>query len=224
MPSPFPGMDPYLEDPELWPDVHHNLIAVSAEMLQARLRPNHLVRIDERLYEADDPQLIDREAREAYLKVMDRERRVVITRIEFVGPQNKIKGTGAWQSFREACQVPFKAAVHLVVVDLLRGQPSIELPAPRLPSSEYAVFVRRADDPARLLVWQVHLRDRLPAVQIPLQGTIVDPILELQAVLATAYERAGYDLDINYKKEPEPPLSPEHTAWADQLLRSKGLR
>ncbi|MFN0055331.1 MAG: DUF4058 family protein [Planctomycetales bacterium] len=23
MPSPFPGMDPYLEDPGLWPDVHH---------------------------------------------------------------------------------------------------------------------------------------------------------------------------------------------------------
>ena len=22
MPSPFPGMDPYLEDPDFWPDVH----------------------------------------------------------------------------------------------------------------------------------------------------------------------------------------------------------
>lgn len=27
MPSPFPGMDPYLEDPGLWPDVHHGLIS-----------------------------------------------------------------------------------------------------------------------------------------------------------------------------------------------------
>jgi hypothetical protein len=27
MPSPFPGMDPYLEAPELWPDVHHRLIS-----------------------------------------------------------------------------------------------------------------------------------------------------------------------------------------------------
>lgn len=29
--SPFPGMDPYLEDPTLWPDVHLSFIAVMAE-------------------------------------------------------------------------------------------------------------------------------------------------------------------------------------------------
>ena len=28
MPSPFPGMDPYLEDPAGWPNVHVNLITV----------------------------------------------------------------------------------------------------------------------------------------------------------------------------------------------------
>jgi len=27
MPSPFPGMDPYLEEPSGWPSVHHWLIA-----------------------------------------------------------------------------------------------------------------------------------------------------------------------------------------------------
>ena len=26
MPSPFPGMDPYLEHPALWPSVHQGLI------------------------------------------------------------------------------------------------------------------------------------------------------------------------------------------------------
>ena len=25
MPSPFPGMDPYIETPELWPDFHSDL-------------------------------------------------------------------------------------------------------------------------------------------------------------------------------------------------------
>jgi len=33
MPSPFPGMDPYLEAPDLWPDVHARLIAQIAEQL-----------------------------------------------------------------------------------------------------------------------------------------------------------------------------------------------
>ena len=27
MPTPFPGMDPYVEQPGLWPDVHNGLIA-----------------------------------------------------------------------------------------------------------------------------------------------------------------------------------------------------
>ena len=27
MPSPFPGMDPWLEAPRIWPDVHNSLIA-----------------------------------------------------------------------------------------------------------------------------------------------------------------------------------------------------
>lgn len=33
MASPFPGMDPYLEDPTLWRGVHHYLIAIIAETL-----------------------------------------------------------------------------------------------------------------------------------------------------------------------------------------------
>jgi hypothetical protein len=33
MPSPFPGMDPYLEDPHRWPGVHVLLIAAYAELL-----------------------------------------------------------------------------------------------------------------------------------------------------------------------------------------------
>ena len=32
MPCPFPGMDPYLEDPAIWPDFHDRLIARIAEM------------------------------------------------------------------------------------------------------------------------------------------------------------------------------------------------
>jgi hypothetical protein len=33
MPSPFPGMDPYLESPDIWPDFHHRFAEhVSAEL------------------------------------------------------------------------------------------------------------------------------------------------------------------------------------------------
>jgi hypothetical protein len=35
MHSPFPGMDPYLEQPGRWPDVHHRLITAVCDQLQA---------------------------------------------------------------------------------------------------------------------------------------------------------------------------------------------
>src|SRR4051812_46073706 len=54
MPSPFPGMDPYLEAPSLWADVHHEMISVAREMLNERLRPKYVARIEERVYLADE--------------------------------------------------------------------------------------------------------------------------------------------------------------------------
>lgn len=50
MPSPFPGMDPYLEAPGLWPDVHHELLSVIRRDLNEKLRPRYVVRIEERVY------------------------------------------------------------------------------------------------------------------------------------------------------------------------------
>lgn len=57
MPSPFPGMDPYLETPELWPDVHHGIIAQIQAALNPRLKPNYVARVELRVYISteDDP-------------------------------------------------------------------------------------------------------------------------------------------------------------------------
>lgn len=49
MPSPFPGMDPYLEERSLWPDVHSSLISYIREALQPALRPKYIARIGERI-------------------------------------------------------------------------------------------------------------------------------------------------------------------------------
>ncbi|MCO5168840.1 MAG: DUF4058 family protein [Planctomycetes bacterium] len=50
MPSPFPGMDPYLEDPARWPDVHVTLVTALRDALMQRLRPRYVVRVEERVY------------------------------------------------------------------------------------------------------------------------------------------------------------------------------
>lgn len=51
MPSPFPGMDPYLEDPALWPNLHILLIAAMNAILKPQLRPRgYLVSLGERVW------------------------------------------------------------------------------------------------------------------------------------------------------------------------------
>ena len=53
MPTPFPGMDPYLEHPGLWPDVHNGLIAELRNTLAPQLRPGYYVALEERTYLAE---------------------------------------------------------------------------------------------------------------------------------------------------------------------------
>lgn len=52
MPSPFPGMDPYLEG-YLWPDVHSALASKIRQFLAPLLRPKYVARLE--VYLAEDP-------------------------------------------------------------------------------------------------------------------------------------------------------------------------
>lgn len=52
MPSPFPGMDPYLEG-YLWPDVHSALASKIRQHLTPLLRPKYAARLE--VYLAEDP-------------------------------------------------------------------------------------------------------------------------------------------------------------------------
>jgi Protein of unknown function (DUF4058) len=51
MPNPFPGMNPYLESPDFWPQVHHLLISSIFESLVPQLLPKYIVDIEKRVYE-----------------------------------------------------------------------------------------------------------------------------------------------------------------------------
>jgi hypothetical protein len=46
MPSPLPGMDPYLEAPSIWPDVHTSLMSIFREQLTPLLAPKYLAELE----------------------------------------------------------------------------------------------------------------------------------------------------------------------------------
>src|SRR5687768_4412818 len=48
--SPFPGMDPFLEDPAEWSSVHVSLLAVIRDQLAEAVSPHFFVAIEQRVY------------------------------------------------------------------------------------------------------------------------------------------------------------------------------
>ena len=263
MQSPFPGMDPYLEDPSLWPDVHHELLSVARELLNRQLRPQYHVRVEERVYISDenDPgrkaiipdlkiietgfsgcpttsfletsaavaepliltTLIEDEIHEARLEVIDTNQQAVVTVIELLSPTNKINGSRGRASYEQKRREVMNSSSHFVEIDLLREGDHLHT-RELLPPAEYYVHVSRKDRRPKGYVWPIRLPQRLPMIGIPLKEGDPDAKLDLQEVLTTAYERAAYDLQVNYHAEPTPRLAPEMAQWANTLLASKGIR
>ena len=263
MQSPFPGMDPYLEDPSLWPDVHHGLISEMQAVLNRQLRPQYHVRVEERVYISDenDPgrkaiipdlriigtgfsgrpttsfletsaavaepliltTLIEDEIHEARLEVIDTNQQAVVTVIELLSPTNKINGSRGRASYEQKRREVMNSSSHFVEIDLLREGDHLHT-RELLPPAEYYVHVSRKDRRPKGYVWPILLPQRLPVIGIPLKEGDPDAKLDLQEVLVTAYERAAYDLQVNYRAEPTPKLAPELAEWANTLLTSKGMR
>jgi hypothetical protein len=264
MPSPFPGMDPYLEHPGLWPDVHHELISGIREQLNRSTRPRYVARVEERTYypEEDDPGLellapsvphdffipdvkvVDRnprstiatatalidkpvtmvtmppeEIREARVEILDTSTRDVVTVIEVVSPSNKVIGSAGRKSFLDKRREIMNSPIHWVEIDLLRGSSSIDsLVTQKRPPHDYCVHVSPADHRPQGRVWMLSLEQPLPTVGIPLRSPDADVGLDLQSVLRTAYERAAYDLTVDYARPPTPPLTKPQTKWAKTLF------
>ncbi len=54
MPSPFPGMNPYLETPQLWSEFHSRLIVAIADALNPQILPKYRAAVERRIYEMSD--------------------------------------------------------------------------------------------------------------------------------------------------------------------------
>ena len=59
MPSPFPGMDPFIEG-QRWQDFHTTFITILREMLMPQVRPRYVVEVKEYVYLAREEQDPDR--------------------------------------------------------------------------------------------------------------------------------------------------------------------
>lgn len=256
MPTPFPGMDPYLEQPAIWPDVHNRLITAIADDLAPRLRPRYFVSIEERTYTvapddlifagradvavvehlkgiAEEPAafahdgavavevpLLD-EVRETFLEIRSPDHEQVITVLEILSPANK-RGGGRAQYLEKRLRI-FGTRTNLVEIDLLRaGEPMPVIGWGG--QSDYRILVSRGSRRPRAELLPFGVRRPIPAFDLPLLRGDSEPRLDVGAILHALYDRAGYDLRLNYRAAADPPLADSDAAWADALLREAGLR
>jgi hypothetical protein len=150
----------------------------------------------------------------------------VVTVIEFLSPWNKRPGPGQDEYLRKQRQL-LEAKTNLVEIDLVRaGRRVSAVPENYSPASHrttYRVSVTRGHRPGEAEAYRVSLREPQPRIRIPLRPTDPDVWLELQPLLEQAYRNGRYDLT-DYREDPDPPLDAADAAWADEILRSKGLR
>jgi hypothetical protein len=203
-------MNPYLEQEDAWHDFHERFCPLVAEILTAQVRPDYIVKIDEHTYTHDLPE----GQRLSYVEIRDRHDRQLITVLELLSPSNKLAGPDREQYLAKRGQ-PLGSPVHFVEIDLLRGGP--RLPLEGLPDCDYYVLVSRAEQRPAADLWPIRLREGLPVIPVPLRPPHGDAQVDLQQVLHRIYDAAGYQ-DYIYQGQPQPRLSPEDAAWAQQFV------
>jgi hypothetical protein len=171
--------------------------------------------------------LADEPVKQGFIEIIDAgSGHRVISVIEFLSPSNKIPGDGQRLYLKKQAELR-EASINLVEIDLTRAGRRIQIvPPERIPLSHrttYQVCVQRGATPFEVEVYPVPMQEPLPTIAIPLRPEDRDAPLDLQSLVETCYKNGRYD-DLDYSADPIPPLSQEDAKWADELLRSRGLR
>jgi len=258
MPSPFPGMDPYLEQPELWPEFHNRLLVAIADALGPQLRPKYRVAIEKRVYQdaAEDLQIgrpdaaifraiaepnrlpqrqgqvlvepvmvelpMPEEVTERFLEIREVGTGEVVTTLELLSPSNKRAGKGRQLYEKKRLKV-LGSQTHLVEIDLIRAFGPLPLRGATA-TSLYRILVSRVEQRPLAALYSFNLSDPIPSFPLPLQPADPSVWVDLQDLVSGVYDRASYDLAIDYQLDPTPPLSASDDAWAKAWLIAQGRR
>lgn len=261
MSSPFLGMNPYLEHPDLWPEVHSRLIIAIADAIFPQVKPKYRVAVEKRVYQITDgssilvgipdvtvgksvtsPEIeksnvavasppvkpinvnipIPEEVQESYLEIREVGTGEVITVIELLSPKNKRPGEGR-KSYENKRQQILGSTTHLVEIDLLRSGESMPILDYHL-ESDYRILISRKELRPQAELYPFNLSETIPTFVLPLRRGDQEVLINLQTLIHDIYDRAGFDLAIDYHKEPVPPLKESDQIWSNELLKNQGLR
>ena len=227
MASPFPGMDPYLEDEKRWPAFQPVVVQALYQMLLPGLMDRYRARVGERIYCSEQAlftSIIREEHKEAFIEVRQRSDGRLITLVEVVSPANKITAEGRKLYLERRDEVK-KMNANVVEIDLvLQGQTLIDYAKDAAPTWDYAVVVTRWTHPDRYEIYSATLPKRLPRFRVPLASDDRDTVLDLQSAVARAYDQGDFGKHIDYTRDPATRLSDDNRKWLGERLKEEKLR
>lgn len=213
MRSPFLGMDPYLEDGELWPQFRNWLSVNLAQSLMVGAGPRYTVGTGRRLYR-DYPA----EHGERYLHVREKPGGRLVTLLDLVSPAAKQTDAGR-EAFLATRQEAIGVGASVVEIDLvLGGRPTLEYSRDGLPAWDYSVTVSRATHPERYEIYTSSLSKRLPRFKVPLVADDQDTVIDLQTAFERAYDDCEVSGLIDYRRGPEATWSDDVRARIAEIL------
>jgi hypothetical protein len=227
MPSPFPGMDPYLEDEAYWSGFHRQLIMCLYQILLPGLVDRYRARISQRHYVTEQAlftSVIREEHHEDYIEIRQRGDGRLVTLLDVVSPANKTSPQGR-DSYLDTRRLGRNANASLVELDLvLQGQPTLEYSRDGLPDWDYAVTVTRSTQPERYEIYTATLQKRLPRFRLPLAADDRDTVLDLHTAFTRCYDQGGFAAKIDYTRNPTTRITPEDQEWLNEILTQQKLR
>ena len=229
MPSPFPGMDPYVEAAAAWPTFHHHLIAAVYQLLLPGLVDRYRARVAVRQYVSETPlftSVLREQHAEEYIEVRSRADARLVTLVDVVSPANKTSPAGRTAYLATRSQA-VAARAGVVEIDLVtQGRPTLDFDRTGLPAYDYAITVTRGGTPDRYEVYTSPVQERLKKFKLPLATDDRDTVLDLQVCVARAYDQGNVGQLVSYSG-PLPTdvrLSDEARAWVVACLEKQNLR
>jgi Protein of unknown function (DUF4058) len=243
----FPGMNPYLEDPEIWVELHSWLIVQLARSLNPQLTPKYRAAVEKRIY--TDAILVGIPDVSVFAKG-ETQADIVTATLAVPNPQRV--AVPMMEEIRESYLEIREVATGQVVtvIELLspknkrsgegRNQYNakrnqvlnsatnlIEIdllragespPIAEATASHYRVLVSRSQMRPEADLYAFNLRDPIPIFPLPLELGDREPLIHLEALLDQVYDEAALDLAIDYTHPPRAKLNNEDWAWVRACL------
>ncbi|MEM9163771.1 MAG: DUF4058 family protein [Cyanobacteria bacterium P01_F01_bin.4] len=250
MPSPFPGMNPYLESPALWSEVHSWLIVELARMLNVSITPKYRAAVEKRVYEeailvgvpdvsvvrqqADarvepptstmtlsQPVLVKLPELEATIERYLEIREVSTGEIVTVIEILSPKNKRSGQGRNQCLSKRNKVlSSQSHLVEIDLLRGGDPLPMDYSQSSDYRVLVSRVEQRPVAQLYPFDLRSPLPCFTIPLREGDKEPVVDLNELMQIVYQSAALGLTIDYQQQPVPALEQIDFEWIQSLVQN----